>query len=753
MKLAVFSDQVYWFDGNSYSTDEAYALFPASFVSSFDKVVFIGRVAAEKTRKHYVLDHPAISVCAMPYYDDLYGLWKSYPAVMSAARRIIRAAMPEWDVVWICGPNPIGNLIARECIKLNRSFFLVVRQNLVQQVQASNNGFRRIAAVAAASHMERNFKRLARNQTLFAVGDQIAEVYRPYTDRVHSHLPSLISSSVLSQENDQQKHIADGRLLTVGRLSAEKGYTYLLDAMLLIKQKGITYHLDVVGDGPVYEKLLAHSVALELEDEVTFHGYVPNGPELFDLYRKATAFVVSSLSEGFPQVVVEALCLGVPVVATTVGGIPQMLTHQETAVLVPPGDAKALATGIELLLGSPDLREKLSCNGRAAIAPYTLEGQRDHMLQVIAAEVMPQSQNGYRSARKEYPGGCLPEHPSVAVIVPLYNEIDHVKTVVETVLGQDYMNTTEIWFVDGGSDDGTREALDELRIRDPRVAVLSNPRRNQAAAVNLACRESQSDIVIRLDAHARYGKSVIGQSVKALLENDAAGVGAIARPVYPTTLIGRSIAAAHESCFGAGMAKFRQASAGGGWVDTVWNGCYWRHVVDEVGAFREDLWRNEDNEFNARVRAHGYGLYLSPEIDARYCPRQSLRTLWQQYYRTGVEVGRVALTDRHALGVRHLIPLTFVAGLLMLGILAPFLPIARLGLVTVVFTYVLMAIVFSIRSWLRVPGWHVILLPVVFADLHVSYGVGSLVGIAQAVRDKSAALQSQSTKSFTEKSG
>lgn len=730
MKLAVFVDQVYWFDGEAYSTDEAYILFPASFISPFDEVVFLGRLAPDPARKPYVLDHPALTVCPLPYYVSIYDLWKAGPRLYMEIQQIVKANADDWDVIWVCGPNPIGQFIARQCIALGRPVFLVVRQNLVQQMRFINTGLKRVVAVTVARWLEWQFKRLARGRAVFAVGQEIAEAYRAVTDRVYVHYPSLVSEAQMAAFYTMPTDPEPGRLLCVGRLSPEKGYHYLLAALALLKTRGVTWSLDIVGSGPSHDSLKAQAVALGLEELITFHGYVAYGPELFVQYQRATALVVPSLSEGFPQTINEALCVGLPTVASAVGGIPAFLTHLETAMLVPPADTLALAEAIEQVLDSPDLRDRLRHNGRALMRDNTLEAQRERMVQVIQNEVLSERRHTYRPALADYPDGSPPTQPTVSAVIPLYNEIAHIGSVVDALLAQDYPALTEIWFVDGMSNDGTFEELQRLKDRDPRIKVLNNPRRNQAAALNLAFSQIQSDVVIRLDGHAQYGPDLIRQSVRALLQTGAGGVGAIARPLASDTLVGQSIVAAHESRIGVGVARFRQAGTSG-WVDTVWNGCYWKHVADRVGPLREDLLRAEDNDFNARVRALGYGLYLSPDIKAYYYPRQSLRELWRQHFTNGAGVVRTFFENRQAIGLHHLVPLAFVVSLLLPLIVSVFWPPASLALIPVLLLYLPALLLFSVIAWRKNPGYYVLLLPVVFAVLHISYGLGSIQELCQ----------------------
>ena len=339
----------------------------------------------------------------------------------------------------------------------------------------------------------------------------------------------------------------------------------------------------------------------------------------------------------------------------------------------------------------------------------------------------------YRSALTDYPDPPVPEQPTVGVVVPVYNEIAHLEHLTADLLAQDYPAISEIWFVDGQSNDGTLEALQRHTVRDPRVQVISNARRLPASAINLAIGRIRSDIVIRLDAHAHYRPDVVRLNVQVLLATGAGGVGAIARPAPAQTVVGRAIVAAHKSRFGVGVASFRREGAEG-WVDSVWNGCYWKHVVDRVGPLREDLWRAEDNDFNERVRRLGYGLYLSPAIRAFYQPRQSLPALWAQYLRNGIGVSLALFENRRAFGLRHLVPLALVVSLILPLAAAIVWPSAAFVAEGVLLLYLTMLIAATLLTARTEPGVHLLLLPAALATLHLSYGCGSLWGLALRIR-------------------
>jgi succinoglycan biosynthesis protein ExoA len=339
----------------------------------------------------------------------------------------------------------------------------------------------------------------------------------------------------------------------------------------------------------------------------------------------------------------------------------------------------------------------------------------------------------FRPALADYPAPPVPARPTVSVAVPIYNEMANLAHLIADLLAQDYPAISEIWFVDGMSNDGTFEMLQRYAARNPRIRVISNPRRLPAAALNLAIERIKSDIILRLDAHARYEPDVVSRSVEALLATGAGGAGAIQRPAPAQTIAARAIVAAHKSPFGVGVASFRREGHGG-WADSVWNGCYWKHVVDAVGPVREDLWRAEDNDFNERVRRLGYGLYLSPAIRAFYQPRQSLRALWTQYWGNGIGVTLALFQNPRALAPRHLVPMALIASLILPLALALVWPPAALAAAFVFLLYLGVLLAATLLAARAERGAHLLLLPAALAALHFSYGLGSLWGLILGAR-------------------
>ncbi|HTK74008.1 MAG TPA: glycosyltransferase family 4 protein, partial [Gemmataceae bacterium] len=157
--------------------------------------------------------------------------------------------------------------------------------------------------------------------------------------------------------------VSPGRLAiaAVGRLSPEKGFDLLIRAVARLIETGLDLQLLVAGDGDAGAVLQSLAAELGLADRVRLLGYLSDPRPL---YEAADVFALSSLREGLPNVVLEAMALGVPVVATRIAGVPRLVRDGDTGVLVEPGSVPELAAGLARLLGDPTARVRLAAAGR-----------------------------------------------------------------------------------------------------------------------------------------------------------------------------------------------------------------------------------------------------------------------------------------------------------------------------------------------------------------------------------------------------
>lgn len=184
------------------------------------------------------------------------------------------------------------------------------------------------------------------------------------------HGVDLCRSVSLVARRDEQRALVRSELkvrddeclfLTVANLRPEKGYDVLLDATRLLADRDLPIRIAAVGRGPLREVMRARHHDLALGDRFQFLG---QRDDVLELLTGADAFVLPSLHEGLPVALMEATSVGLPIVATDVGGVPQVLENGIDGLLVPPGDPRRLAEAMERLALDPELRERLGQRAR-----------------------------------------------------------------------------------------------------------------------------------------------------------------------------------------------------------------------------------------------------------------------------------------------------------------------------------------------------------------------------------------------------
>jgi colanic acid/amylovoran biosynthesis glycosyltransferase len=163
----------------------------------------------------------------------------------------------------------------------------------------------------------------------------------------------------------------DGRpdsceVLCVGRLVADKGQHLLIDAADRLCREGVDIHVTLAGDGPDRARLEDRAAALGLGTRMTFAGAVSQD-QLRELYARADVFCLPSFAEGLPVVLMEAMASGLPVVTTGIMGIPELVEHEVSGELLPPGSVDALAAALRRLADDPHRRNRYGRAGRAKV--------------------------------------------------------------------------------------------------------------------------------------------------------------------------------------------------------------------------------------------------------------------------------------------------------------------------------------------------------------------------------------------------
>jgi len=157
-------------------------------------------------------------------------------------------------------------------------------------------------------------------------------------------------------------------LLFVGMISKTKGTDVLIDACNIMSKKNIRFNLQIIGEGPLKNKLRIRADKANLTNNISFLNNIPR-QLLSQYYQAADIVCVPSLNEPFGLVVLEALVSGTPVIASDTGGIPYMIKRGFNGILIPPGDPEALANAVEILYKDFEKLNKLGSNAYMSVFP------------------------------------------------------------------------------------------------------------------------------------------------------------------------------------------------------------------------------------------------------------------------------------------------------------------------------------------------------------------------------------------------
>lgn len=355
-----------------------------ALAAQYDKVVMCAKVVEEAPPEPFdvPLNAPNLELVAQPFWsttaDSLRHFFGIARAYLRTCRQVdalfVRAMCPYTPVLYLCAKlfrKPICCWIVGDPVALLRSG---------PRIGPLADRFALLYALA-----DRFLMRLGRWLTdgiLLCNGRELARIY------ASARTVEIVSSTVGESEFFVREDTCQGstvRILFVGFLRPEKGIEYLLDAVSQLNLAA-PWELEIAGpdEYPEYRKKLDR-IAVErgIAGSIRWSGYVPNGQPLWERMRAADIFVLPTLSEGTPHVLVEARANSVPCISTNVGGVPTTVTHGYDALLVRPRDARGLARAIERLVRDGELRRALIRNGLFAARKQTL----DRFIHTVLAEL------------------------------------------------------------------------------------------------------------------------------------------------------------------------------------------------------------------------------------------------------------------------------------------------------------------------------------------------------------------------------
>jgi glycosyltransferase involved in cell wall biosynthesis len=390
-RLGIYVDAVYrpveTTDRRRVTTDRAFLLFACEVGSRFDRLLLFGRALEGSNPADYELP-VGVELVELPHYTNLLRLGQVARALPGTLRAMWRG-LARVDLIWVIGPNPFDVVLIALALLRRKRIALGVRQDTVAYYRSRVPSRLWAPAVAAMWGVDLVYRLLARRARTTVVGAEIARRYGGGPTVLPMTVTLMRASAVATQapEKDWSGPI---ELLTVGRLEPEKNPLLLVEALAeLDRHEPGRYRLTWIGRGPLEDDVRRRARELRVTELIDLRGYVPFGPELFARYRAAHVFVHVSLTEGVPQVIVEALACGTLVVATGVGGVPAAFGDPQAALLVPPRDVGALTAAIRRLVSDGELRDGYARRGLELARHLTLEAEAGRVARFLAGDELP----------------------------------------------------------------------------------------------------------------------------------------------------------------------------------------------------------------------------------------------------------------------------------------------------------------------------------------------------------------------------
>lgn len=311
---------------------------------------------------------------------------------------------------------------------------------------------------------------------------------------------------------------------------------------------------------------------------------------------------------------------------------------------------------------------------------------------------------------------------TASVIIPTLNERAHIGALLDRLLAEPAGIVGEIWVADGGSTDGTPDIVTAAARHDPRVRLIDNPDRIQAAGINRAVARADPRFaaIVRVDAHAGYPAGYVGTVLRTMAERGADSV-VVRLDTIGGTCLQRAIAAASNSRIGTGGSAHRMGGRSG-FVDHGHHAGMTRAMFEQAGGYDPAFEANEDAEFDYRIRRAGGRIWFAADIALRYVPRGTLRGLGRQYFRYGSGRARTFLKHGERLRIRQMLPPVALTGCIAGLLLAPLSPYALLLPLGYAVPVAIGAMIMAIRAGSAC----VLLAAPALATMHFAWGAGFL---------------------------
>ncbi len=386
-RLLVVGSDIVWKDGGRYFTMSPFNTFFSAFLQDFDHVSMALPFLNKKIEyKNGIAMPEEVNIIELPGFTGVVDFIKRLPLILPKLISILYKEIRKADVVMVMHDDFLGLLTILETRRQKKSHILFLGGNQEEVVRNKYSGLKKWCAIRLARLFDRIDRYwMDKGLITLATGSEVIERLSKPGRRIYPYFTSLISSEDIVYRDVRDISPNSAVILYAGFLTENKGVHILLRAFARFREE---YHspdikLHLAGDGYYRPQLEALCEELEIRRNVVFQGFIGDREKLKKLFMESDLFVLPSMSEGIPKVLLEAMAYGVPILTTDVGGIPDIILNEVNGLMVPPDSVEELLNRIAAILGDLKFRQKLVEGGYRFIQEHTSEKQAKEIVNYL----------------------------------------------------------------------------------------------------------------------------------------------------------------------------------------------------------------------------------------------------------------------------------------------------------------------------------------------------------------------------------
>lgn len=309
----------------------------------------------------------------------------------SQTMRIIENNSHKLELILVRGPSPLAPYFSKHKNLKNKTAFLIVGDYREAAFHIKIKNVRDWLIKAYLKWNDNSLSKSLKNKLVLVNSRNLLRKYQAITKKSFEIRTTTLSNTDFWYRHDtcQQTTI---RLAYIGRFDLQKGLVELIEAAAQLIKQGFSIQLHLTGwedssSKIVETKLKELANNLQIDDKCFFHGRKKVGVELNLMYREADIYIIPSYHEGFPRTIWEAMANSCPVIATTVGSIPEFLENEKHALLISPKRVDEIVNAVKRVISDSKLRQDMIFNGRQLASENTLEIQSKKLVSIIEQQL------------------------------------------------------------------------------------------------------------------------------------------------------------------------------------------------------------------------------------------------------------------------------------------------------------------------------------------------------------------------------